>query len=108
MTDTLQKLIDNGILSHVSQITVDGDCVCRSWRIDNDLVFKNEQDDEGKEIEFLFLEFDDESSSRFRLDTPVIFDGFDLHLKEDYSQSEISISFQKTVDVFPEDFLNKQ
>jgi hypothetical protein len=108
MTDTLQKLIDNGILNHVSQITVDGDCVCRSWMIENDLVFKNEQDEDGTEIEFLILEFDDESSSRFRLDTPVIFVDGDLHLKEDYSQSEISIRFQKTVDVFPKDFLNKQ
>jgi hypothetical protein len=108
MAETLQKLVDNGILNGINQITVDGDCVCRSWRIDNCLVFENEQDDEGKEIEFLFLEFDDASSSRFQLDTPIIFDGFDLHLKEDYSQSEISISFQKTVDVFPVDFLNKK
>lgn len=107
MKDTLKLLIDNGLLNNVGQITVDDDCVCRSWRIDDDLVFENEQDDEGKEIQFLVLEFDDESTSRFRLDAEVTFDGFDLHLVEDYSKTEQALSFQKIVDIDPELFLKK-
>jgi hypothetical protein len=42
------------------------------------------------------------------LDAEVIFDGFDLHVVEGYSNREQILSFQKLVDIFPEDFLKKK
>lgn len=105
MKDTLGKLIDNGLLDQVGQITAN-DSACHSWRIDDDIIFKDATDEE-KEIQFLVLEFDDQSTSRFRLDVEVIFDGFDLHVVEDYSKSEHTLSFQKLIDIDPEKFLNK-
>lgn len=107
MKDTLGKLIDNGLLNQVGQITVANASVCRSWRFDDDIVFKDATDTEGTEIQFFVLEFDDQSTSRFRLDSEVIFDGFDLHVVEDYSKSEHTLSFQKLIDIDPEKFLNK-
>ena len=106
MKDTLKTLIDNGLLAETGQIECDGS-VCHSWRIENDIVFKNEQDTEGTEIFFLILDFPDESCSRFQLETEVIFDGFDLHVVEDYSRKECILNFQKITDIFPEDFLIK-
>lgn len=107
MKDTLATLIDNGLLMEVGQIVADGS-VCNSWRIEDEHIFQNEKDEDGNEIKFLILEFGDESYSRFRLDAEVIFDGFDLHVVEDYSNREQLLSFQKLVDIFPEDFLKKK
>lgn len=107
MKDTLATLIDNGLLREVGQIEANGS-ICHSWRIEDDLIFKNQQDEEGTEVSFLILDFDDESYSRFRLDAEVIFDGLDLHVIEDYSNRECTLSFQKLIDIDPEQFLNKK
>lgn len=105
MKDTLGKLIDNGLLDQVGQITANAS-VCHSWRIEDDIIFKDATDEET-EIQFLVLEFDDKSMSRFRLDTEVIFDGFDLLVVEYHSKSENTLSFQKLIDIDPEKFLIK-
>ena len=103
----LGELIDNGLLNNVSQIVVDDMVYCRSWHIEDDIVFKDEHDEDGTEIKFLFLTFDDDSTSRFCFDSEVVFDGLDLHVVENYSKTEQTLAFRKTIDIDPEQFANK-
>lgn len=103
MTYTLGKLIDNGLLREVGQIT-SNEIVCYSWNIENDLIFKNDADSQGTEVDFLVLYFDNNGTLRFRLDSEVTFDELDLHVVEDYSKSEYTLSFQKLIDIDPENF----
>lgn len=104
---TLGQLIDNGLLNGVGQIVVDDMVYCHSWNIENDIVLKDAADDEGTEIQFLVFFFDDDNTTRFRLDSEVEFDGLDLIIVEDRSQTEQVLAFQKIIDIDPKQFANK-
>lgn len=104
---TLGQLIDNGLLNNVGQIVVDDMAYCHSWHIEDDIVFEDEHDEDGTEIQFLFLTFGDDSMSRFCLNSEVEFDGRDLRVVEDYSKTEQALAFLKTIAIDPEKFANK-
>ena len=107
---TFHQLIQNGMLEGVGQVTVGGSELCQSWYETEEFIFLGKDDLDGIEktvMRFVSCpEFAPNIEFKIPYDSPVEFDGFDIHVK-DISGKELCLSFQKIVDVDPESFVNK-
>lgn len=108
---TLLHLLENGLLHEVGQISVDESDICLSWYEQEDVIYTGEDDLEGTEKTFLVLdvrvpEYSPERSYKIPYDSPVEFDGLEIHVK-DAQGKDVCLSFQKLVDIDPEKFVKE-